>query len=1220
MLDDVDDDAVTALTEAAREVASRPALVVAITADADLAEQLSVAEHLALGPLDADAIAAIAALYAPATRRSPSRSWPSAAAACRGARIGSRPTGRAREAARRLRAVADRTAAERSDLRRAESSSTGTVVELQAVRERAELREVDGGAERVPVQGARRRSTWATPTFFFGRERLVAEMVARLVGAPLLGVVGASGSGKSSALRAGLLAGARGRRAAGQRGLGTACCCAPASIPLRSARARGRRAATPASGAACRRRPVRGDLHALPRRGRARGVRRRARRAGHGRRPTGGRRRSPLRADFYGRCAAYPELARLLGANHVLVGPMQRDELRRAIELPAQRAGLRVEPELVDRLLADVEGEPGALPLLSTALLELWQERDGRRLRARRLRAHRRRARRGRAPGRGGLRPPRPRAAGRRAPHPAAARRRGRRRRRGAPARRARRARRRPRRRRRVLDVLADGRLVHAQRRHGGGRARGAAARVAAAARLARGGRRGPATAPPPGRSRRASGTPAARDPGELYRGARLASTLDWSAEHARRAQRGRARVRRRRAAAQSEREARARAAHQPAPARAAGRRRRAAGRSPAGAGVLFLDQRGTARGEARTADGAAARRAGARRGRPRPLAAARAPGRRARRLAPDARQPARRAHAQPGRDRRHARRGQPAQPDRAAPRRPRAGRRRRARRRHVPRPGHAPRRCAVRTDAHRSTSGSSCSAPTARGCAVGGFGAIHLLDGHTFRRIAALDLPGHDIQFINVAFSPDGRELVAMYEQATAAAGDSPCVRSCCASTGARAADRVGVDRRTGLAGRRRRVRTRRALADHRRRAPRRSSRRQNARLVLHGRAIVAARPAHAAAPAPLPGLSPSPARCRPTGARSPSAARTARSLPRPARPAAPGPPRAATTRAVRRRAVHARRALPGDRRRRREGHRLGRRGRHGGRDVRRSRRPRASASPSTAGARTLYTAARRRHRDHVGPRRATGAWAGRSTSGRTSATTSWRPTISRDGRTLAMQQADGTVSVVDLATLRRRTVAIAGRPRAAARTPYAPAFGPRRNARRQRRRRLARARRRPHRARSWPACADITTSSSPRRPAPTGASWRAPARTGRCGSGTRAPSARSGAPIRLDGGAAGDAAISPDGTQGRRGGLRRHGRRVRRPLAPATRAPARRRELPHVRRLLARRPAAARRAARTATYASSRRATCGRSARPSSRTRARSPASTSARTTGRS
>ena len=60
---------------------------------------------------------------------------------------------------------------------------------------------------------------------------------------------------------------------------------------------------------------------------------------------------------------------------------MSRDELRRAIERPAQRVGLTVETELVDALLTDVEGRPGALPLLSTALLELWSARDGSRLR-----------------------------------------------------------------------------------------------------------------------------------------------------------------------------------------------------------------------------------------------------------------------------------------------------------------------------------------------------------------------------------------------------------------------------------------------------------------------------------------------------------------------------------------------------------------------------------------------------------------------------------------------------------------------------------------------------------------------------------------------------------------------------------------------------------------------------------------------------------------------
>jgi WD40 repeat protein len=88
-----------------------------------------------------------------------------------------------------------------------------------------------------------------------------------------------------------------------------------------------------------------------------------------------------IRADFYGRCASYPELAQRMDTNTVLVGPMRRDELRRAIELPARRAGLRVEPSLVAALVGDVADEPGGLPLLSTTLVELWEERSGRTLR-----------------------------------------------------------------------------------------------------------------------------------------------------------------------------------------------------------------------------------------------------------------------------------------------------------------------------------------------------------------------------------------------------------------------------------------------------------------------------------------------------------------------------------------------------------------------------------------------------------------------------------------------------------------------------------------------------------------------------------------------------------------------------------------------------------------------------------------------------------------------
>ena len=84
-----------------------------------------------------------------------------------------------------------------------------------------------------------------------------------------------------------------------------------------------------------------------------------------------------MRADHYGRCAPYPALARLIGSSQVLVGPLTSVELEAVIEAPAERVGLRVEPGLTHELVSDAGTEPGVLPLLSTALLELWQARDG---------------------------------------------------------------------------------------------------------------------------------------------------------------------------------------------------------------------------------------------------------------------------------------------------------------------------------------------------------------------------------------------------------------------------------------------------------------------------------------------------------------------------------------------------------------------------------------------------------------------------------------------------------------------------------------------------------------------------------------------------------------------------------------------------------------------------------------------------------------------------
>ncbi|MFF7127304.1 DNA-binding protein [Streptomyces sp. NPDC008240] len=87
-----------------------------------------------------------------------------------------------------------------------------------------------------------------------------------------------------------------------------------------------------------------------------------------------------VRADFLGRCAEHPALTTALQDATVLVGPMNRDELREAITKPAQAAGVIVERGLTARILDEVQGEPGALPLMSHALLETWRRRKGRAL------------------------------------------------------------------------------------------------------------------------------------------------------------------------------------------------------------------------------------------------------------------------------------------------------------------------------------------------------------------------------------------------------------------------------------------------------------------------------------------------------------------------------------------------------------------------------------------------------------------------------------------------------------------------------------------------------------------------------------------------------------------------------------------------------------------------------------------------------------------------
>jgi hypothetical protein len=89
-----------------------------------------------------------------------------------------------------------------------------------------------------------------------------------------------------------------------------------------------------------------------------------------------------LRADFYGKCTEqeYAGLAQKIQDNLVTVIPMSEAELAQAIVEPAKQVNLEVERELVTQMIQDVADSPGSLPLLAYTLKELWQQRTVERL------------------------------------------------------------------------------------------------------------------------------------------------------------------------------------------------------------------------------------------------------------------------------------------------------------------------------------------------------------------------------------------------------------------------------------------------------------------------------------------------------------------------------------------------------------------------------------------------------------------------------------------------------------------------------------------------------------------------------------------------------------------------------------------------------------------------------------------------------------------------
>ncbi|NEO56096.1 MAG: hypothetical protein F6K54_25290 [Okeania sp. SIO3B5] len=233
--------------------------------------------------------------------------------------------------------------------------------------------------------------------FFFGRQKLTQEILARLRDSSFLAVVGASGSGKSSVVQAGVLP----QLAAGKQPPGKCLCCCfrPGKNPINAL------AQVLATDGKVDEMEV--FLHL--------GVewlvwwlRRRVEpmvvlvvdqfeelftltaekeRLEFLNLLLGALRETSdklkliitLRDDFIGNCLEVPELDVLVEENLILVSPnLQEEEYREAIVKPAEKVGLKVESGLVDVLLDGVQEELGGLPLLQFVLRELWEKRrDG---------------------------------------------------------------------------------------------------------------------------------------------------------------------------------------------------------------------------------------------------------------------------------------------------------------------------------------------------------------------------------------------------------------------------------------------------------------------------------------------------------------------------------------------------------------------------------------------------------------------------------------------------------------------------------------------------------------------------------------------------------------------------------------------------------------------------------------------------------------------------
>jgi len=250
---------------------------------------------------------------------------------------------------------------------------------------------------------------------FFGREAVVAKIVARLTGTRFLTVIGASGSGKSSVVRAGVLpALRRGERLADgslpptDSGRWDIRILTPSAHPLEALAASLARDSDSVSAITALRDDLAQDPGALSlaaRRLLAQNDKKhlllvidqfeeiftQCRQEDERRTfidnllqavdPASPQPVSillTLRADFYTQLAFQDHLRELVSQNQEFIGAMNREELTRAILQPAALGNWKVQEGLVEVILDDLGTEPGALPLLSHALLETWKRRRGR--------------------------------------------------------------------------------------------------------------------------------------------------------------------------------------------------------------------------------------------------------------------------------------------------------------------------------------------------------------------------------------------------------------------------------------------------------------------------------------------------------------------------------------------------------------------------------------------------------------------------------------------------------------------------------------------------------------------------------------------------------------------------------------------------------------------------------------------------------------------------